>query len=102
MFTVLPLLIVAVTGVGIGNANFWSLAQHIPPANMVGRAIGYLNTLSQIAGILAPLVTGWILGPEKNFTIGLAIAGVCPMIASACLLAAGPRGLEAVKKQMAG
>jgi len=99
--TVLPLLIIAVTGVGIGNANYWSLAQHIPPANMVGRAIGYLNTLSQIAGILAPLITGWILGPEKNFTIGLAIAGVCPLVASACLLAAGPEGLAAVKKQMA-
>lgn len=99
--TVLPLLIVAVTGVGIGNANYWSLAQHIPPAHMVGRAIGSLNTLSQIAGIFAPLITGWILGPEKNFTVGLAIAGVCPVLASASLLAAGPGGLAALKKQMA-
>lgn len=99
--TVLPLLIIAVTGVGIGNANYWSLAQHIPPANMVGRAIGFLNTLSQIAGILAPLITGWILGPEKNFTIGLAIAGICPILASACLLAAGPKGLAKLKNEMA-
>ncbi len=100
--TVLPLLIIAVTGVGIGNANYWSLAQHIPPANMVGRAIGFLNTVSQIAGILAPLITGWILGPEKNFTVGLAIAGICPILASIALLAAGPRGLSKLKNQMAG
>ena len=99
--SVLPLLIIAVAGVGIGNANYWSLAQHIPPANTVGRALGYLNTLSQIAGILAPLVTGWILGPDKNFTIGLAIAGVCPLLASACLLAAGPSGLTAAKQRLA-
>ena len=99
--TVLPLLIVAVTGVGIGNANYWSLAQYIPPARMVGRSIGYLNTLSQFAGVLAPLITGWILGPEKNFTIGLAIAGTCPLLASACLLAAGPSGLKTLKQEMA-
>ena len=100
-YTVLPLLIIAVTGFGIGNANYWALAQHIPPSNMVGRAIGYLNTLSQIAGVLAPLITGWILGPEKNFTIGLALAGVCPILASACLLVAGPKRLEDTKLQMA-
>ena len=100
-FTVLPLLIIAVTGVGIGNANYWALAQYIPPANLVGLTIGFLNTLSQFAGMLAPLITGWILGPEKNFTIGLAIAGVCPLIAAACLLAAGSGGLAAVKKGLA-
>ena len=100
-FTALPLLIIAVTGVGIGNANYWSLAQHIPPANIVGRALGYLNTISQVAGILAPLITGWILGPNKNFTVGLLIAGTCPLLASACLLAAGPEGLATLKKQLA-
>lgn len=99
--TVLPILIIAVTGVGIGNANYWSLAQHIPPSHMVGRAIGYLNTLSQIAGMLAPLITGWIIGPEKNFTIGLAIAGICPLLAAAALLSAGPKGLSETKEQMA-
>ncbi|HEY3741368.1 MAG TPA: MFS transporter [Bryobacteraceae bacterium] len=97
---VLPLLIVAVTGFGIGSANFWALAQFIPPGAMVGRAVGYLNTLSQIAGALAPSITGWILGPEKNFTVALAIAGVCPVIAAGCLLAAGPSGLAAVKKHL--
>ena len=99
--SVLPLLIIAVTGVGIGNANYWSLAQHIPPAHMVGRSIGFLNTLSQVAGIGAPLITGLILGPEKNFTIGLAIAGICPLLAAACLFLAGPKALEATKAQMA-
>ena len=99
--TVLPLLIIAVTGVGIGNANYWSLAQQIPPASLVGRALGYLNTLSQIAGIFAPLITGWILGPEKNFTIGIALAGICPLLASASLLVAGPSRLESAKSATA-
>lgn len=98
---VLPLLMIAVTGFGIGSANFWALAQFVPPGAMVGRAVGYLNTLSQIAGALAPSITGWILGPEKNFTVALAIAGVCPVIAAGCLLMAGPSGLAALKKHLA-
>jgi ACS family glucarate transporter-like MFS transporter len=98
---VLPLLILAVTGFGIASTNYWALGQHIPPARLVGRGVAYLNTLSQVAGVLAPLITGWILGPEKNFTIGLAIAGTCPMLASACLLIAGPKGLAAVKQHLA-
>jgi sugar phosphate permease len=54
--------------------------------------IGYLNTLSQLAGAVAPLVTGWSLGPQKNFHFAILVAGICPLIAAACLIVAG-RGL---------
>src|SRR5262249_50087454 len=73
---VLPVLFVAVCSAGIGNANYWSLSQYSAPADLVGRTIGFLNTISQIAGALAPLITGWILGPEKQFGLAVAIAGV--------------------------
>jgi hypothetical protein len=69
---------------------------------MVGRTIGFLNTVSQIAGAAAPLLTGWILGPQKQFGLAIAIAGAAPLAASACLLAAGARGLDKVKAQLAG
>jgi hypothetical protein len=69
---------------------------------MVGRAIGFLNTISQAAGAAAPLITGWILGPEKQFGLALTIAGVSPLLAAACLLAAGPAGLERLKAKLAG
>jgi ACS family D-galactonate transporter-like MFS transporter len=98
---VLPVLLVSVCSVGIGNSNYWAIAQHVPPAHMVGRTIGYLNTISQIAGAAAPLITGWILGPEKQFGIALAIAGICPVLAAGCLLVAGPGGLEHTKRTMA-
>ncbi|MGI8991058.1 MAG: MFS transporter, partial [Bryobacteraceae bacterium] len=52
---VLPILIVSVCSVGIGNSNYWAISQHAPPAGMVGRTIGYLNTVSQLAGAAAPL-----------------------------------------------
>ncbi len=99
---VLPILLVSVCSTGIGNSNFWAISQHAPPAGMVGRTIGYLNTVSQMAGAAAPLITGWILGPQKQFGIALGIAGVCPLLAAVCLLVAGANGLERFKTIWAG
>ncbi len=99
---VLPVLTLAVCCTGIGNANYWALSQQAAPANLVGRAIGYLNTISQLAGAAAPLITGWILGPEKQFGVALAIAGICPVLAAVSLLVAGPGGLERMRSSLAG
>lgn len=98
---VFPVLLFSVCCTGIGNSNYWAIAQHIPPARMAGRTIGYLNTLSQIAGALAPLVTGWILGPSRQFELAVAIAGTCPILAALVLLLAGARGLDNSKSAMA-
>jgi MFS family permease len=97
---VLPVLLVAVCGIGIGNSNYWAIAQHTAPANLVGRVIGYLNTISQIAGATAPLITGWILGPDKQFGIALTIAGVSAPLAAVCLLFTGAAGLERMRKAL--
>jgi len=101
-FWVLPILTLSMCATGIGNSNFWAISQHLPPKNMVGRTIGYLNTVSQIAGAAAPIVTGWLLGPQKQFGPAILIAGLCPVAAAVCLLAAGPRGLERTKALLAG
>ncbi len=98
---VFPVLVLSVCSVGIGNANYWAISQHAPPAGMVGRAIGFLNTVSQAAGAAAPLITGWILGPDKQFGVALAIAGFCPIAAAGCLLLAGADGLEKLKSRLA-
>ena len=80
---VLPILIVSICSFGVASANYWAIAQHTPPAYMVGRTIGYLNTISQIGGVAAPLITGWSLGPQKHFGFAIVLAGVTP-----CWLAA--------------
>jgi ABC-type phosphate transport system permease subunit len=85
----------------MGNSNFWAISQHTPPAYMVGRTIGYLNTISQAAGAAAPLITGLILGPQKQFGPAIFIAGVCPILAAGCLIYAGAKGLEQVKSLLA-
>jgi ACS family glucarate transporter-like MFS transporter len=98
---VFPVLLVSVCATGIGNSNYWAISQHAPPANMVGRTIGYLNTISQIAGAAAPLITGFILGPQKQFGPAILIAGVCPVLAAGCLAFMGAKGLEQVKLLLA-
>lgn len=98
---VLPILLISICSFGIGSSNFWAISQNIPPATMVGRAIGFLNTISQLGGVTAPVITGWSLGPEKRFGFAILLAGVSPIIASVLLLAAGPRGLEKLKLNLA-
>jgi MFS family permease len=99
---VLPILLVSMCAIGIGNSNYWAIAQHTPPAPMVGRTIGFLNTVSQIAGAAAPLITGWVLGPQKQFGVAIALAGVSAPLAAICILAAGPKGLERLKQRLGG
>lgn len=94
---VLPILVVSICSFGLASSNFWAIAQYIAPSRMVGRAIGFLNTLSQLGGVIAPLVTGWTLGPDKNFGPAILIAGLCPLISLALLALAGPNKLGLLK-----
>jgi hypothetical protein len=98
----LPILTLAMCATGIGNSNFWTISQHVPPRNRVGRTIGFLNTISVAAGAAAPIITGLILGPQKHFGPAILVAGLCPVLAAFCLLAAGSRGLERMKALLAG
>ena len=98
----LPILTFSMCATGIGNSNYWAISQHVPPKNMVGRTIGFLNTISVMGGIAAPLITGFILGPHKHFGPAVFVAGVCPLLAALCLLAAGPKGLGRMKEMLAG
>jgi sugar phosphate permease len=94
---VLPVLTFAMCATGTGNSSFWAIAQYVSPKNMAGRTVGYLNTISQIAGATAPVVTGSLLGPQKLFGPAILVAGICPVLASACLLASGRGGLDRTK-----
>lgn len=97
---VLPILVISICSFGVASSSYWAIAQHTPPAFLVGRSIGYLNTLSQMAGAIAPVITGWSLGPTKNFQFAILLAGVAPLVASVLLLLAGPQGLEHLKRTL--
>jgi MFS family permease len=89
--SVIPILVASICCFGVGSASFWTLAQALAPSGAVGRVVGYLNTISQVAGTFAPLVTGFILGPQRDFHLAIGIAGCCPLAASGLLLYAAKR-----------
>jgi sugar phosphate permease len=98
---VLPVLILSVCSFGLVSANFWTLAQNVAPPQKVGRVIGFLNTISQVGGIAAPLITGRILGPAKDFPPAIAIAGICPLIALIPLFVT-TRGIDRLRGRLHG
>jgi MFS family permease len=52
--------IFSLTGIGLTTANYWALTQTIFPAAAVGRMIGIQNFASNVSGIVAPIITGWL------------------------------------------
>ena len=77
---VMPVLFVSVCSFGIVSASFWTLAQNVAPPDKVARIIGFLNTASQLGGVAAPWITGYILGPAKHFPPAVAVASICPLV----------------------
>lgn len=84
---------------GVVSANFWTMAQNVAPPEKVGRVIGFLNTASQLGGVAAPLITGYILGPAKYFPPAVAIAAVCPL-ASLVPLFMASQGMESLRTSL--
>jgi len=78
--SVLPILLASLMGVGIGAGNYWALSQGAVQGELIGRALGFQNMIAQIAGAAAPLVTGFLLGPEQQFRTAILVAGACPTI----------------------
>jgi MFS family permease len=59
----------------------WSVPSLIAPRDSVGRVGGILNFGNQIAGISAPIATGYLAGRSNSFSAAFAVA--------ACLLVLG-------------
>ncbi len=95
--TALPVLITSICSFGVASANLWTIAQQVAPAAAVGSTIGVLNTVSQVAGAAAPVITGWSLGPHKNFAVAILLAGVSPLLALPLLKIANPVALSKLR-----
>jgi MFS transporter, ACS family, D-galactonate transporter len=52
--------VISLSGLGLATANYWALTQTLIPATSIGRVSGIQNCAASIAGIVAPLVTGWL------------------------------------------
>jgi hypothetical protein len=63
--------IFSLTGLGLATANYWALTQTIFPVSVIGRMVGLQNFASNLSGIVAPILTGWL----KHKTGGYGASG---------------------------
>src|SRR6185437_10842702 len=52
--------IFSMTGLGLATANYWAITQTLLPGVAPGRVAGIQNTALNLAGIVAPIMTGWL------------------------------------------
>lgn len=58
--TALAFSIISLSGLGMATANYWALTQTLVPVAAIGRVSGVQNCAASVAGIVAPLLTGWL------------------------------------------
>ena len=56
----LAFAVVSLSGLGLATANYWALTQTLIPAAAIGRVSGIQNCFASVAGIVAPVLTGWL------------------------------------------
>jgi sugar phosphate permease len=52
--------IISLSGLGLATANYWAITQTLFPVTTIGRMAGVQNCAASLAGIIAPIVTGWL------------------------------------------
>lgn len=78
------LLTLAICGLGIAAPNGWVLTQAICPKPLVATAAGIQNFGGNLAGVVAPALTGFIAHKTGSFELAFTIAGVMLLLGIAC------------------
>ena len=79
--TALFFSIFSLAGLGVATANYWALTQTVSPGGAIGRIGGLQNMASNLAGVAAPILTGWLIQRTGTYE--------APMQAIAVLLIVG-------------
>lgn len=72
---------ISMAGLGLTTANYWALTQTLMPGAAIGRITGVQNFASNLAGVVAPALTGWLIQTTGSY--------VAPMRAILIVLLAG-------------
>jgi len=78
--------VISLSGLGLATANYWALTQTLIPASAIGRISGVQNCSASIAGILAPVITGWLKQKTGSYEAPMQTVWVFLVIGVACYL----------------
>jgi ACS family D-galactonate transporter-like MFS transporter len=85
------LLFLACVSLGMCSSNLWAVTQTLAGAGTVGRWTGLQNFMGNLAGMVAPSLTGMIVQRTGRFSWAFAIAGAIALLgAVAWLFVVGP------------
>jgi ACS family D-galactonate transporter-like MFS transporter len=76
---VIAILSVAFFGQGMVNLG-WTLITDVAPKKLIGLTGGVFNLCANLAGIITPLVIGFIVGATGSFVWALGFVGIIAMI----------------------
>ena len=65
------LLCVAKSGTTIAASQVWALPGDVAPKNMTSMVAGLQNSVSNMGGVVGPIVTGYIVGTYGSFNMAL-------------------------------
>lgn len=60
--------IFSMAGLGLATPNYWTLTQTLVTRTAAGRVAGLQNTALNLAGIVAPILTGWLKQVTGSYT----------------------------------
>ena len=68
------LLCIAKSGTTVAASQVWALPADVAPLNAVSMVAGVQNTVSNIGGVIGPIVTGAIVGATGSFVPALVVS----------------------------
>src|SRR5258708_21530850 len=57
----------SLSGLGLATGNYWALTQTLVPGGAVGRIVGIQNCAANLPGIVAPILTGWLMQKTGSY-----------------------------------
>lgn len=85
------LLMAACLGFGLFSSHPWLITQRLAGPVAAGRWSGFQNAIGNLAGIVAPVLTGWIVKETGKFFYAFAVvAGVLAVGSASYLFIVGP------------
>jgi MFS transporter, ACS family, D-galactonate transporter len=57
----------SLSGLGLATANYWALTQTLIPGGAIGRIIGIQNCAANLPGVVAPILTGWLMQKTGSY-----------------------------------
>lgn len=77
----ITLLCIAKSGTTVAASQVWALPGDVAPRNMTSMVAGIQNTVSNMGGVVGPIITGFIVGATGSFVPALLFSAVLIVIA---------------------